>query len=278
MSARRALIAATVTLTLLLALVVGFGLSNRLSTRPSGGHSSGLLSYDQYRSMVGEVAPGMMGEGGGDATWLSRPSAYRWMMGTREIAPGWMTGDRGLHRIRWMMGSYGDDMGAFVGRLFADAPGPMASRDQVPMLGAHVPIGVRIEHHRVVVLGSSATLTVVAATGRRDAFVIAGQGDPTVVMRAGTALTVEFVNADPDRAHGFIVAAPASSRSRMPMMKRRPAFLGADVWFLGRAGATSAHVATIRFVATTPGTYRYLCPVPDHARAGLDGSFLVTPV
>ena len=100
MSARRALIAATVTLTLLLALVVGFGLSNRLSTRPSGGHSSGLLSYDQYRSMVGEVAPGMMGEGGGDATWLSRPSAYRWMMGTREIAPGWMTGDRGLHRIR----------------------------------------------------------------------------------------------------------------------------------------------------------------------------------
>lgn len=36
------------------------------------------------------------------------------------------------------------------------------------------------------------------------------------------------------------------------------------------------HIATLTFTATTPGSYRYLCPVPGHARNGMTGTFIVT--
>jgi len=36
------------------------------------------------------------------------------------------------------------------------------------------------------------------------------------------------------------------------------------------------HAGTLRFTATTAGTYRYLCAVPDHAVKGMTGMFIVT--
>lgn len=42
--------------------------------------------------------------------------------------------------------------------------------------------------------------------------------------------------------------------------------------------AAAAAVATslaATFTATTPGTYRYLCAVPGHARQGMTGAFIV---
>jgi uncharacterized cupredoxin-like copper-binding protein len=36
------------------------------------------------------------------------------------------------------------------------------------------------------------------------------------------------------------------------------------------------HAATLNFNAATPGSYRYLCPVPGHAQEGMGGVFTVS--
>jgi nitrite reductase (NO-forming) len=36
------------------------------------------------------------------------------------------------------------------------------------------------------------------------------------------------------------------------------------------------HTGTLTFTAGTPGTYRYLCPVPGHAQKGMTGTFIVS--
>ena len=62
----------------------------------------------------------------------------------------------------------------------------------------------------------------------------------------------------------------------MPMLTARPAFPGSAVWFLGNPTPAGMHAATLSFTATTPRTYRYLCPVPGHAQEGMTGTFTVT--
>jgi nitrite reductase (NO-forming) len=36
------------------------------------------------------------------------------------------------------------------------------------------------------------------------------------------------------------------------------------------------HAGTLTFTAASPGTYRYLCPVPGHAQKGMTGTFTVS--
>jgi plastocyanin len=46
--------------------------------------------------------------------------------------------------------------------------------------------------------------------------------------------------------------------------------------FGGPYTSAGMHAATLTFTAAAPGTYRYLCPVPGHARNGMTGLFTVT--
>lgn len=56
----------------------------------------------------------------------------------------------------------------------------------------------------------------------------------------------------------------------------RPArFPGSALWFLGNPAAAGMHAGTLTFTAGSPGTYRYLCPVPGHAQKGMTGTFTV---
>jgi plastocyanin len=64
----------------------------------------------------------------------------------------------------------------------------------------------------------------------------------------------------------------------MPMMTSRPAFAGSTVWFLGDATAAGMHASTMTFIASTSGTYQYLCPVPGHAENGMHGTLGPRPV
>jgi plastocyanin len=59
------------------------------------------------------------------------------------------------------------------------------------------------------------------------------------------------------------------------MITASPAFAGAAVWFLGDPTAAGMHAGTLTFTASKAGTYRYLCPVPGQARAGMAGTFVV---
>ncbi len=60
------------------------------------------------------------------------------------------------------------------------------------------------------------------------------------------------------------------------MMTARPAFPGSALWFLGIPTSAGMHAGALTFTATTPGTYRYLCAVPGHARKRMTGKLLVT--
>ena len=92
---------------------------------------------------------------------------------------------------------------------------------------------------------------------------IAGLTDPAITVPAGAQVSIDVINADPDTAHGLVITASGTASSPMPMLTARPAFPGSAVWFLGNPTPAGMHAATLDFTASTPGTYRYLCPVPD---------------
>jgi len=99
--------------------------------------------------------------------------------------------------------------------------------------------------------------------------------NPQIVVPAGAHVSVEVINADPGTAHGLVITSSRATSSWMAMMTARPAFAGAALWFLGHSTSAGLHAGSLRFTAATPGTYRYLCPVPGHARKGMSGSFVV---
>jgi rusticyanin len=212
----------------------------------------------------------MMGEGG-----TMGGSGYTWMMGGASVAPQWM---QGLQLHGSMMGS-STDMGRVMGRLFADAPGPRVSAPAALALGSHAPPRTTVDEgaNRITFNGDQVALTVLASPprGPDETFRVAGLVNPTVVVQSGAQVALTLVNADNDTAHGLVVTSPTGSSSSMPMMNASEAFKGAAVWFLGNPTAAGFHEGTMTFTADTPGTYRYLCPVPGHADKGMAGTFVV---
>jgi len=176
----------------------------------------------------------------------------------------------------YMMGT-STDPGKVMGALFADAPGPRVSAGQADGLGNEVPTGATVDRsaNRVTFSSASVQLAVVAnpAGGPDETFRIAGMVNPTIIVPEGARVSIELVNADPDTAHGLVVASTGSSSSWMPMMTARPAFAGSALWFLGNPTSAGLHSGSLSFTAGTAGTYQYLCPVPGHAQKGMVGAF-----
>ena len=229
--------------------------------------------YSWYRSMMGSYYGGGMMGGGTGPGWMMSQAGYRWMTGGTG-APGWM---RGGALPGAMMGS-GGDPGTVMGRLFADAPGPRVSPAQAQRLGAAAPAGAVINRAARTITFTSRTvrLTVLASPSMpAESFRIAGMTNPALSVPAGAHVTITVINADGDMAHGLVITATGAGRSPMPMMSAAPAFPGAALWFLGEPTAAGMHEGTVSFTAATPGTYRYLCPVPQHAQEGMIGTFTV---
>jgi uncharacterized cupredoxin-like copper-binding protein len=177
-----------------------------------------------------------------------------------------------------MMGA-GSDPGKIMGRLFASAPGPRVSPSQAAALGAETPAYASVNKAANTITFTTTTvrLAIVAspAGGPDETFRAAGLVNPRIIVPAGARVIIQLVNADSDTAHGLVVTAGDAAAARMPMMTARPAFTGSAVWFLGNPTAAGMHEGTVAFTATVPGNYRYLCPVPGHARQGMVGSFTV---
>src|SRR5215468_2357712 len=164
--------------------------------------------YSYYRNMMGRYYGGsMMGGsmmGGRSWHWMMGAAGYRWMMGGTG-APGWMRGGR---LPAAMMGN-GTDMGQFMGRLWAGAPGPRVSPATAAGLGTQVPAGAQVNKatRTVTFITTSVRLAVVAspAGGPDETFRIAGLVNPKITVPAGAHVRVQVVNADPDTAHGLVV-------------------------------------------------------------------------
>jgi len=235
--------------------------------------------YSYYRSMTDRYYGGsMMGGsmmGGRSWRWMMGAAGYRWMMGG-AWAPGWMRGG-GLPAA--MMGN-GTDMGQFMGRLWAGAPGPRVSPATAAGLGTQVPAGAQVNRaaRTITFTTTNVNLAVLAspASGPDETFRIAGLVNPTITIPPGSHVSMRVVNADHDTAHGLVVTTSGAASSRMPMMTAAPAFSGSALWFLPDPTSAGMHTGTLAFTASAPGTYHYLCPVPGHAQKGMTGTFIVS--
>jgi rusticyanin len=235
-------------------------------------------AYSYYRSMMGRLYPGTPGSmmsGTSSRSWTMGGSGYRWMMGGLT-APAWMRG-RGLPG--YMMNS-SSDAGKVMGTLFANAPGARVRPAQAAQLGNQVPAGATASRaqHRITISGTSVRLVVLASPsgGPDETFRIAGMVNPAIVVTTGARVSIEIINSDADTSHGLVITASQARSTRMPMMTASPAFPGSALWFLGDPTSAGMHAGTLSFTASTPGTYRYLCPVPGHAQKGMTGTFIVS--
>ena len=261
----------------LAAAVVGVGaaLTTSGGSSPLGSAGSGSAdgsSYGYYRSMMERFAGGsMMGNAYG---WMTGATGFAWMMGGAS-APNWM---RGASLPGFMMGT-NTDPGKVMGALFANAPGPLVSPAAAIRLGNAVPPGATVAAggRRITFAGTTVPLVVLASPpgGPDETFRVAGLVNPTITVNAGSDVSIELVNADPDAAHGLVVSSGWSTGSWMPMLTAAPAFGGSALWFLGDPTPAGMHTGTLTFNASAPGTYHYLCPVPGHARRGMVGTFVV---
>ena len=265
------------------------GLGVGLAVGLGGGRSHAAGStYSYYRSVMAGygVGPGSMMGAPGSYGPAGGVPGYGWMMGGTG-APGWMTGGSLPGYMSGGTGAGGTgpggtgataDPGSIMGSLLAGAPGPRVSASDAARLGTEVPAGARVDRaaNRIIFTGATVHLTVEASpTMPAENFRIAGLTDPTVVVPTGARVTIELINADGDMAHGLVVTAAGTAATWMPMAAAAPAFPGAAVWFLGDATAAGMHRADITFTASTPGSYRYLCPIPGHAQEGMVGTFTV---
>ena len=251
------------------------------ASAPAGTQGGAGTSYSHYRSMMGRYFGGGSMMGGGSYGWMMSPAGYRWMTGINGV-PGWM---RGGHFPAFMMGSgmmgtgTSADPGKFMGRLWANVPGPRVTPAKATNLGAQTPAGAHINQaaRTITFTTGSVHLAAVAspAGGPDETFRIAGMVNPKIIVPAGAQVSVQVINADPDTAHGLVITAGEVRSSWMPMMTSRPAFSGSALWFLGNPTAAGMHTGTLTFTAATPGTYRYLCPVPFHAQKGMAGTLIV---
>ena len=214
---------------------------------------------------------GMMG--GSPYGWMTSQAGYQWMTGGTGT-PGWM---RGGTLPSSMMGT-STDPGTVMGRLFAGAPGPRVSPAQAAALGSRVPAGASIDRAARTITFTAMNVNLVALASPSmpaESFRIAGMTDPAIIVPAGAHVSIEPINADEDMAHGLVITSAGAARSAMPMMTATPAFPGAALWFLGEPTDAGMHTGTLSFIATAPGSYQYLCPVPGHAQEGMAGAFTV---
>ena len=271
---RRRLVAVTIAAMLAAsALAAGLTLALRPSATPVAATTE--ASYAYYSSVIGPYTHGTM-MGGSNYGWMMGQSGYQWMMGGVD-APGWMNGGS----LPGSMMGEGGDPGTVMGSLFANAPGPRLSAAQATELGQTAPAGAVADRatHRLTFTGTDVAFTMLASPSMpQEDFEVAGMVNPTIVVPHGARVSIQFVNADTDMAHGIVVTAnPEAASSPMPMMTAAPAFSGAALWFLGDATSAGMPIGTLAFTATASGTYQYLCPVPGHAQEGMVGSFVVEP-
>lgn len=234
----------------------------------------GGATYSWYKGlMTGYTAADSVGT----STRLTSTASYQWLFGNDgPAAPGWMTGARPPASVI----TPGANPAQFVGMLTTSAPGQRVSAGTAAAAAAAVPAGATVSKAANAITFTTADvhLTILASPGGSDyTFRAAGLANPRISVPAGAEVTIRFINGNQDAANGLVVLPAKFTSWFMPAASHRPAFPGAALWFLGDSGGASLHAGTVSFTASTPGSYRYLCPCPGHARSGMGGDFIVTP-
>jgi rusticyanin len=158
-------------------------------------------------------------------------------------------------------------------QLAADSPVYVPPSRAQAMAGA-VPPGAREDGSTITFTSSRVSFTVAAVPpgGPDMTFRIGGLVNPSLVIPAHATVTVEFINADTDQAHGWEVT---SLGPLFPFQIGQPALTGAFARGLGDPTSAGDGAETITFNAGNGGQYHYVCPMPGHAQMGMHGSLTV---
>jgi rusticyanin len=163
-------------------------------------------------------------------------------------------------------------------RLAGNAPTNLGA-DQVRTLGDQAPAGASADAcaNQITFTGVAVSFVVEAVPSDNPdmTFRIAGLVNPAVVVQQGADITVEFINADTDQAHGWLVTAGQPPFAFHP--DTRPAIPGAQASVIGDPVGGRQGARTIAFNAGAAGQYQYLCPIPGHAEMGMHAGFIVAP-
>jgi rusticyanin len=174
--------------------------------------------------------------------------------------------------------SLGQLIGREAGTAMAGNAPITVSTAQLESLGNQIPSGARIDPCRQSVTFSTTTVSLVIEGAPSDnpdmTFRIAGLVNPIVSVPRSTEVNIEFVNADNDEAHAFVITTAPPPYELRP--RATAAFAGSATGPIGDPTPAGHGVRNLAFVASTPGTYRYLCPMPGHAEMGMTGLFIVT--
>ena len=177
-------------------------------------------------------------------------------------------------------GMMGMDPGRMMGQMLAGSAPQYVDSTKARSLGQSVPQNAEVNRseNRLILRSSQIQLAVLAspAGGPDMTFQIAGLTNPTIEVNYGSRITLQFINADADESHGWLLTA-GSTNSYMPMMFSPIAFSGSAAAPLEAAGSGSQWPAeTIEFTADRSGSFAYICPVPGHAQRGMRGTVAVT--
>lgn len=172
-----------------------------------------------------------------------------------------------------------DAMGQMMGTFLSGVQVPRVTRFEAQKTGDAVPSGATAYRtkNQLVFGTSQVRLTVLASPpwGKDMTFRVAGMTDPAIVVPQGAEVRVEFVNADNDTSHGWLLTPATPPFPYMAMMATPSAFAGSFAPPLGESSGAGMPAETITFVANSAGQYSYLCPVPGHAQQGMYGTFVV---
>ncbi len=153
-------------------------------------------------------------------------------------------------------------------QLAADSPMYLPA-SQAQAMASAVPPGAREAGNTITFTSSRVSFTVAAVPpgGPDMTFRIGGLVNPALIIPARATVTVEFINADTDEAHGWEVT---STGPPFPFQTGQPALPGAFARALGDPTSAGDGAETITFTASTqaagtstcapcPGTPRWAC-------------------
>ncbi len=113
------------------------------------------------------------------------------------------------------------------------------------------------------------------ASGPDMTWTVDGLVNPTVVIPRGAYVSVRFFDADKNTMHGWELTRTPPPYPYMAMMDAPVAFPGAFAMPVRGTTARRWVGRTVRFTASSAGTYSYICPVPGHAQQGMHGTLVV---
>ena len=206
-----------------------------------------------------------------------------------------VSGQHGMGGMDSADASLAEYIGKQAGTHLAGQAPMTVSPAHAKALGNQLPRRAQVDAcaDRITFTTASVSFVVVAVPPSNPdmTFRTAGLVNPTIVVPRHAQVNVEFINADNDEAHAWLVTtaqSPFSFRAGQPPFgfghgssqftfgsDRSLAFAGAFAAPIGDPTAAGDGAEVMTFTANTAGTYSYLCPMPGHAEMGMYGTFIV---